>query len=77
MSATKTHVKKGDNVEVIAGNFKGKTGEVLSVNVKKQQVVLDGVRIIKKAVRRDQANPEGGIIETNGPIHISNVKKVG
>ena len=77
MSATKTHVKKGDTVEVISGNHKGKTGEVLSVDVKKQTVTLDGVRIIKKAIRRSQDNPEGGIVETNGPIHISNVKKVG
>jgi len=77
MSATKTHVKKGDNVEVIAGKYKGKTGEVLSVLVKKQQVVLDGVRIIKKTVPRSQENPEGGILDQNGPIHISNVKKVG
>lgn len=77
MSAPKTHVKKGDNVEVISGNYKGKTGEVLSVNAEKQQVILDGVRIIKKATRPTQEKSEGGIVEKNGPIHISNVKKIG
>lgn len=73
----KTHVKKGDEVEVIAGNHRGKRGKVLAVNAAKQQVIVEGARSIKKAVRASQANPEGGIIEQDGPIHISNVKKLG
>jgi large subunit ribosomal protein L24 len=72
----KTHVKVGDEVEVIAGNHKGKQGTVLSVNAAKEQVVVEGVRPIKKAIRRSEANPDGGIEEVDGPIHISNVKKV-
>ena len=73
----KTHVKKGDEVEVIAGNHKGKQGKVLAVNVSKEQVIVEGARKIKKAVRPSEANPDGGIIEEDGPIHISNVKKLG
>ncbi len=74
----KTHVKKGDEVMIIAGkDHKGKRGVVLSVNAAKQTVIVEGVRKIKKAVRPSEANPEGGIQELDGPIHISNVKKVG
>lgn len=70
-----THVKKGDNVVVISGGHKGKSGTVLSVNAAKQQVIVEGVRKIKKAVKPTQENQEGGIEELDGPIHISNVKK--
>lgn len=73
---SKTHVKKGDEVKVIAGNHKGKQGTVLSVNAEKNQVVVEGARIIKKAIRKSEANPDGGIIEQDGPIAISNVKKI-
>lgn len=72
----KTHVKAGDEVVVISGNHKGKQGTVLSVNAEKSQVVVEGVRQMKKAIRRSEANPDGGIEEVDGPIHISNVKKV-
>ena len=72
----KTHVSKGDEVKIIAGNHKGKQGTVLSVNAEKGQVVVEGARIIKKAIRKSEANPDGGIIEQDGPIAISNVKKV-
>ena len=70
-----THVKPGDEVIVIAGNHKGKQGAVLSVNVAKEQVVVEGARKMKKSIRRSEANPDGGIEEVDGPIHISNVKK--
>ena len=72
----KTHVKKGDEVEVIAGNHKGKRGTVLEVNADKGQVVVEGARIIKKAIRKSEQHPDGGIIEQDGPIAISNVKKI-
>ena len=74
---TKTHVKPGDQVTVIAGNHKGKSGKVISVNAKKEQVVVEGVRVMKKATKRSEADPEGGILDKDGPIHLSNVKKVG
>jgi len=72
----KTHVKPGDEVVVISGNHKGKQGTVLSVNPAKEQVVVEGVRQMKKALRRTEENPDGGIEEVDGPIHLSNVKKV-
>jgi large subunit ribosomal protein L24 len=72
----KTHVKKDDNVVVISGNHKGKQGIVLSVNAAKEQVVVEGVRVMKKAIRRSEENQDGGIEEVDGPIHLSNVKKV-
>ncbi len=70
----KTHVKKGDEVVVISGNHKGETGKVLQVFPTKSQVLVEGVRIIKKAVKPSQDRPEGGFAEKEGPIHISNVK---
>ncbi|GAA5482369.1 50S ribosomal protein L24 [Haloferula sargassicola] len=73
----KTHVKKGDEVEIIAGNHKGKQGKVLAVNAAKQQVIVEGARKIKKATRRSEQNPDGGLLEQDGPVHISNVKKLG
>lgn len=68
------HVKKGDTVQVISGNHKGATGKILAVLPKKSQVLVEGVRIIKKATRKSQENPNGAIIEREGPLHISNVK---
>ena len=73
----KTHVKKGDEVEIIAGNHKGKRGTVISVDAEKGKVVVEGGRTVKKATRRSEKNPDGGLIEQDGPVHISNVKKLG
>lgn len=70
----KTHVKKNDEVVVISGNHKGESGRVLQVFPEKSQVLVEGVRMIKKHARRTQDRPDGGIIEKEGPIHISNVK---
>ena len=76
MARANFHVKKGDNVQVITGNHKGATGKVLAVLPKKEQVLIEGVRIIKKHTRKSQDNPQGAIVEREGPIHISNVKLV-
>lgn len=73
----KTHVKKGDQVQIIAGNSKGKTGTVLSVDAVKGKVVVEGARTMIKATRKSEKNPDGGLIEADGPVHISNVKKLG
>lgn len=70
------HVKKGDQVTVITGNHKGAAGKILAVLPKKEQVLIEGVRLIKKHTRKSQDNPQGAIIEREGPIHISNVKRV-
>jgi large subunit ribosomal protein L24 len=76
MSRMKFHVKKGDEVEVISGNFKGSSGKILEVIPSKQRVLVEGVRIIKKHLRKSEDNPQGKIAEREGPIHISNVKLV-
>ena len=76
MARANFHVKKGDQVEVITGNHKGATGKVLAVLPKKEQVLIEGVRIIKRHTRKSQDNPQGAIIEREGPIHISNVKLI-
>ncbi|MGE9267608.1 MAG: 50S ribosomal protein L24 [Verrucomicrobiales bacterium] len=73
---SKTHVKPGDEVVVISGNHKGKQGSVVSVNARKGQVIVEGVRPIKKTIRKSELHPEGGIEEKDGPLHISNVKKI-
>jgi len=70
------HVKKGDHVHVISGNHKGAEGKVLAVLPKKGQVLIEGVRIIKRHQRKSQEHPQGVIAEREGPIHISNVKLV-
>ena len=74
MNRLKFHVKKGDQVEVISGNFRGSSGKILEVIPRKEQVLIEGVRIIKKHLRKSQENPQGKIAEREGPIHISNVK---
>ena len=74
MNRIKFHVRKGDNVEVISGNFRGSSGKVLEVIARKQRVLIEGVRIIKKHLKKSQDNPQGKIAEREGPIHISNVR---
>jgi large subunit ribosomal protein L24 len=74
--AKKFQIKKGDTVMVIAGDDKGKTGEVLQVLTKKDAVIVAGCKIAKKAVKPTEENKEGGFENKEMPIHISNVKKV-
>jgi large subunit ribosomal protein L24 len=76
MNRVKHHVKKGDHVEVISGNFRGSSGKILQVLPRKNRVLIEGVRLIKKHLRKSQDNPSGSIAEREGPIHISNVKVV-
>lgn len=70
----KTHVHAGDFVKVISGNHRGSEGKILQVNRAKHQVLIEGVRMIKKHVKRSQEQPNGAIIEREGPINISNVR---
>ena len=67
-------VKVGDNVRVITGSNKGKEGKVLKVLRKENRVIVDGVNIVKKHVKPNRENESGGILETEAPIHISNIK---
>ena len=67
------HVKKGDKVMVISGKDKGKTGVILTAYPKKDRVLVEGVNIIKKHLKPNQANPQGGIVSQEAAIHVSNV----
>ena len=69
-------IKKGDTVEVISGKDKGKRGEILKVIPKKDRVIVEGVNIVNRHVSPTQDMPQGGIIENEAPIHISNVMLV-
>lgn len=69
-------VRTGDKVKVITGKDKGKEGTVLSVNTKKNRVVVKGVNTIKKHQKPSQANANGGVVELEGSIHASNVKVI-
>ena len=70
------HIKKGDMVEIIAGDHKGATGRVLRVIPEKDKVVVQGHNIVKKHVKPSRRNPQGGRINVEQPIHISNVLPV-
>jgi large subunit ribosomal protein L24 len=67
------HVKKNDEVVVIAGTEKGKRGKVIEVLPAKQRVIVEGVKMIKKHTKRNQQNPEGAIVHREGTISLSNV----
>jgi large subunit ribosomal protein L24 len=69
----KLQIKKGDNVKILAGNDKGKTGRVLVVEREKNRVIVEGVRIVSKHTKPSAENPNGGILDQEAPIHISNV----
>ena len=75
--AIKLKIKKGDTVRIIAGDDKGKTGEVLQVLPKVSKVIVKDCKVAKKTVKHDQEkNPDGGFINKEMPIDISNVAKV-
>ena len=69
-------IKKGDTVQVTTGNDTGKTGRVIKVYLDKDRVVVEGVNIVKKHARPTQDNPQGGIMEKEASIHISNIMLV-
>ncbi|RYL89930.1 50S ribosomal protein L24 [Sporolactobacillus sp. THM7-4] len=67
------HVKKGDKVQVISGKDKGRQGVILAAFPAKERVIVEGVNIVKKHSKPNQASPQGGILEVEAPIHVSNV----
>jgi len=71
----KCHVKKGDEVVVLAGKEKGKRGKIIAVSPKKARVIVEGLQLIKRHTRKSQQHPQGAIVEREGTIHISNVMK--
>ena len=72
--SVKLHIKKGDMVQVIAGDNKGQQGKVLKVEVTKQRAIVEGVNLCKKATKPNAQNPQGGIVEKEAAIHISNLQ---
>ncbi len=74
MAVTKLHVKKDDLVMIVAGKDKGKSGKVLRVLPEKSRVLVENINLIKRHTRPSQSNSEGGIIEREAPIAISNVQ---
>ena len=72
----KFKVKKGDTVKVLAGESKGSTGRIVRVMPKMNRVVVEGVNMIKKHQKPSASSPQGGIVEMEAPIHISNVSLI-
>lgn len=73
LTVFKIRLKKGDKVVVRSGKFKGQTGEVTKVHPKLNKVTIDGINVVKKAVKPDQTHPRGGIIEVTKPLWVSKV----
>ena len=67
------HVKKGEEVVVLAGKEKGKRGKIIAVNSTKQRVIIEGVQMIKRHTPKSQQHPQGAIVEREGSVHVSNV----
>ncbi|MGQ9511206.1 MAG: 50S ribosomal protein L24 [Thermaceae bacterium] len=72
----KLHVKKGDTVLVASGKYKGRTGVVKQVLPKEMRVVVEGVNLVKKAVRPSPQHPQGGFIEVEAPLHVAKVRPI-
>src|SRR5690625_6545431 len=70
------HVKKGDKVKVLSGKDRGKQGTILEANPKKERVLVEGINMIKKHAKPSQDNPQGGILNQEAPIHVSNVMPI-
>ena len=66
-------IKRNDEVVVIAGKDKGKSGRVIRILTKEQRVVVENINIMKKAVKKTQQNPQGGFIDVELPVHVSNI----
>lgn len=73
-NVVKCHIKKGDHVVVIAGDEKGKSGKVLQLAPQKGRALVEGVNFVKKHMRQSEDNPQGGVIEMEASIAISNLK---
>ena len=70
------HIRKGDTVYVNAGNDKGKTGKVLSVDPSKDRAIVEGINMVSKHTKPNASNPQGGIIKQEAGIHVSNLQLI-
>ncbi|WP_301344994.1 50S ribosomal protein L24 [uncultured Muribaculum sp.] len=73
---TKLNIKKGDNVYVLSGEDRGKTGRVLKVLVSKGRAIVEGVNIVTKATKPNAQHPQGGLVKMEAPVHISNLSLI-
>ena len=73
---SKLHIKKGDEVIVLAGDDKGRKGKVLKVLVTKQRALVEGVNMVSKSMKPSAKNPQGGIVKQEAPIHVSNLSLI-
>ncbi|MDA3915381.1 MAG: 50S ribosomal protein L24 [Deltaproteobacteria bacterium] len=73
METMKIRIKKDDKVKVLTGKDKGKIGKVLRIVKKTNRVVIENINVVKANQRPTQANPQGGIVEKNMPVHVSNL----
>ena len=73
---SKLHIKKGDLVQVIAGDDKNQQGRVIKVLVDKNRAIVEGLNMVDKSVKPNAKNPQGGIVKQEAPIHISNLNVV-
>ncbi len=69
----KFHIKKNDQVVVISGSHKGKSGKVLEIQTNRNRAIVEGVAMIKRHLKKSQENPQGKIAEREGSIHLSNL----
>ena len=72
----KFHVKKGDKVKVLAGEYKGQTGTIIEMLPSKNKAIVEGVNVVKRHMKPTATNPQGGITEKEAPIHLSNLMYV-
>lgn len=72
----KLHIRKGDEVIVLAGDDKGRKGKVLKVLVAKQRALVEGVNMVSKSMKPSAKNPQGGIVKQEAPIHVSNLSLI-
>lgn len=70
----KSHIKKGDTVVVIAGDDKGKSGKVLQIMPQNGRALVEGVNFVKKHMKKTQDKPQGGVVEIEAPVAVSNLK---
>ncbi|OIP03770.1 MAG: 50S ribosomal protein L24 [Bacteroidetes bacterium CG2_30_32_10] len=70
---SKLHVKKGDTVKVLAGDSKGQQGKVLEVLVDKKKAIVEGINMVSKHTKPKAKTPQGGIVKTEAPVHVSNL----
>ena len=73
---SKLHIRKGDEVIVLAGDDKGRKGKVLKVLVTKQRALVEGVNMVSKSMKPSAKSPQGGIVKQEAPIHVSNLSLI-